>query len=619
MRGRFVMLWLLAAAAAAYGEPAAATPPYEVVRDHVDIAVENDSSYVETREESYRVLDASGVKLLQERKLGYTQGFETLEILAAYTLKADGRRIDVPASSILSGFGQTSQRGFYDNHVVSLFYPNLEAGDRIVLSTRHKQLTPWFPGFFDFQAVFSRTIATHDAVYHLTAPASMKLNIDAGGLTGGPDGEDGGRKHWTWRFDNAAPDVLENDAVSENDFAPHLGLSTFADYGDVARAYRERAKNRAAVTPAISALADTLTKGVADKREQARILYEWVSTHIAYVAIELGSGGFTPHPAQYVLDNLFGDCKDHVVLLEALLAAKGIDSTTALIKIGENAYKLPAAASPHAFDHVVNYLPGFDLFVDSTAGLAPFGVLPYSDVGKPVVLAASGKEMHTPTPASSASTVKTESTVELKADGSAEGHSTITANGAYGVHLRAFIRSIDAGKENELFRELMGPGADGKLDRGTPLQLKDPYVVKADYKLPNVVSFPGPGALPFSLSFRPYYFTELIAGSLPPARNSEYVCPSLTAEEKVTLTLPAGVKLLSIPDSQELKAAEIRLITDYQRKDPRTLVETITLKIDHPHAQCSAEYYSGVRDALRRMAALLRQQVVYRGPAAGGE
>ena len=75
-----------------------------------------------------------------------------------------------------------------------------------------------------------------------------------------------------------------------------------------------------------------MTAGERDRRAQARKLYEWVSVNIRYVNIVLGAGGFVPHKAADVLKNGYGDCKDHVMLLEALLAAKGIKSSPVLIE-----------------------------------------------------------------------------------------------------------------------------------------------------------------------------------------------------------------------------------------------------------------------------------------------
>ena len=617
MRIHIAALWLLAVTVGAMAAPRAAAQPVEITKDHVDIEVSSDGSYVASREEAYRVLDARGIELLHERKFAFTQTFETLQIVAAYTLKANGQRIDVPPGSYLSGFGQTSQQGFQDNHIVSVFFPNLEVGDSVVLVTLHRQLIPWFAGHFDFKMDFSRAFAVHDVRYAVTAPAAMPLKIDAAGMDGGDGQTYGDKKRWVWQFHNDSPVAPEEDAVAESDFTPHLGLTSFADWADVARAYRERAEGRAEVTPEIAALADQLTQGVADKRQQAKILYDWVSTHVAYVAILLGAGGFTPHAAKDVLANRFGDCKDHVVLLEALLKAKGIDSTPVLIQGGTNAFKLPQSPSPHAFDHVVTYLPTFDLYLDSTAQFAPFGVLPYNDAGKPVLRVVTGELARTPTPNSQNSSVRAVTEVALAADGSAEGHTKITASGAYGIGIRALMRSIPSGKEDEFFHALLGPGAEGTLDRGDPQNLSEPYVATATFRLDNAVAFPGPGALPFSLSIKPFTFTRLLAGNLPSARINDYVCLSLAADEVTKVTLPPGVRLLSIPDSQTLAADGVRLRTDYERTDARTLNQAVSLKIDHPQESCTPEYYARVHAALAKMTNLLRQQVIYRGAREG--
>jgi hypothetical protein len=305
------------------------------------------------------------------------------------------------------------------------------------------------------------------------------------------------------------------------------------------------------------------------------------------------------------------------VLLEALLKAKGIDSMPVLIQAGSNAFKLPQSPSPHAFDHVITYLPAFDLYLDSTAQFAPFGVLPYNDAGKPVLRVVSGEQVRTPTPSSQNSSVRSVTEVSLAADGSAQGHTKITASGAYGVGIRALMRGIPSGKENEFFHALLGPGAEGTLDRGDPISLSEPYVASATFRLPNAVAFPGPGALPFSLSFKPFTFTRLLAGNLPSVRNNDYVCLSMSADETTKIMLPPGVRLLSIPESQALATDNIRLQTDYERTDARTLNQTISLKIDHPQESCTPEYYARVHASLAKMANVLRQQVIYRGPREG--
>jgi transglutaminase-like putative cysteine protease len=609
MRGRLMLVWFVAFAAGAVASP---VPPYEVVRDHVEVEVASDGSYVADREEVYRIVDQAGIKLMQERRLYFTPNYESLEIAQAYSLKPDGRRIDVPTANIVTAFVPPSTRAYYDRKIVRLFYPDLAAQDRIVLVTKFRQKIPWFPGQFDMRAIFSRTIVAHDVVYRVDAPAGLALHIDAPGLAGGPVQADTAGQHWVWQFSNDAPVFQAMDAVGEADFAPHLQISTFSGYDAVAKAYRDRARNAGAVTKDIAALAGVLTRDVTDRREQARILYEWVCTNVAYVAIELGIGGFSPHSAEDVLQNRIGDCKDRAVLLEALLAAKGIESTAVLINAGSGTYRLPAVASPHAFDHVITYLPALDLFVDASDALAPFGVLPYADSGKPVLLASTGRTMQTPVQSAAHSRVRVASTVAIKEDGTVEGRSEVEASGAYGIYLRALIQSAAEARDANILRLLIGPGTEGKIERGEPQSLHDPFVVAAEYRLAGAVSLPGPGALPLTLSLKPFSFSDMVTGRLPQQRTSAYVCPSVTAEETIRLSLPPNIEAISLPASGGVGAAEIGLSIDVAQPAAQTIALKTTLTIDHPQAVCTPAYYQGVRDDLRKMDGLLRRQIVYR-------
>jgi hypothetical protein len=132
---------------------------------------------------------------------------------------------------------------------------------------------------------------------------------------------------------------------------------------------------------------------------QARQLYEWVTQKVRYVAVSIGSGALTPTPAAETIRNRYGDCKAHVALLAALLAAKGIMSEPALINIASPRYVLPDVPVA-SFDHVILYLPEFDRYVEPTSHHAAFGLLPWAHYGKPVLLAVTGKPLVTRIPRS---------------------------------------------------------------------------------------------------------------------------------------------------------------------------------------------------------------------------
>ena len=57
-----------------------------------------------------------------------------------------------------------------------------------------------------------------------------------------------------------------------------------------------------------------------------KILANYMQRNIRYVAIEVGIGGFQPHPAADVFAHQYGDCKDKATLLSTMLKQIGIDS-----------------------------------------------------------------------------------------------------------------------------------------------------------------------------------------------------------------------------------------------------------------------------------------------------
>jgi len=607
-----LLQWIALAAPLVFSGTAQAGASIEVVKEHIDIDVNDDGSYVEVRETAMRPLTSQGVKAVQQLTQSFTRGFQTIEIPSAYTLKADGRKIALGYGDFLYGAGATSAPGFEDVQTITAVFRNVEVGDQVVYTTVFRQSKPWFDHQFATELVFPRTVVSDDTTVRLTASSDrMKLKIDTLGVEGGAVQTGGSETLWTWHHRNAVATDTESRAVNDEADEPHISISTFSGYDDIAKVYAQNIKGKAGVTPQIRALADQLTQGIKDPREQARVLYDWVSSHISYVAIVLGAGGFIPHEADEVLQSRFGDCKDHVMLLEALLAAKGIASSPVLINALDE-YKLGGASSPSAFDHLITYVPQFSLFLDSTARYAAFGTLPESDSGKPVVLVGTGAVMHTPVLAARDSTIRSEADIKVAADGSADGTSKIVATGAMATEMRAYIDAIPPDSEAAYFRAVLGPGASGSLDRGEPAKLSPSYAFGASYHLPGFMNIPGPGALRLSLAYKPYYFSVLLAGDLPQSRTRSYACPSTSAEAIVTVELPKGTAIDAVPAPTNLTAEGTTLAIDYQRLAPNKVRETTRLTIEHAEAVCSAQTYNHARAGLAKMLAAFERQVLYR-------
>jgi len=124
-----------------------------------------------------------------------------------------------------------------------------------------------------------------------------------------------------------------------------------------------------------------------------RALAKFVQRDIRYVAIELGIGGWQPHPAAEVFTHKYGDCKDKATLMGSLLNEIGVQSYYVVINT-ERGSITPQTPAHKGFDHAIIAirLPdsvadpslaaiethpklGRILFFDPTDELVPFGQL----------------------------------------------------------------------------------------------------------------------------------------------------------------------------------------------------------------------------------------------------
>jgi transglutaminase-like putative cysteine protease len=485
-------------------------------------------------------------------------------------------------------------------------------GDEVVLTTVKKQLAPLFAGEFAMREDFSRAIRTDDVQITLTAPENgIPIKIEAVGVDGGQPAVYAGKNRWVWHYHNDAPVTFPLDSVRATDDQPHLIASSFPSYQAVGAAYGSHFAGNADATSEIRSFADQLTRGISDRRAQAKTLYDWVAANINYVDIVLGAGGFTPHPGSDVLSLRYGDCKDHVMLLDALLAAKGIPSEPALIEAG-GGFVLPGVPSPFYFNHLITYLPEFRLYVDSTSHYAPFGVLPFADADRPVVLVPTGAVSATPNNSADVSTGRAVITLKFDPDGTASGESRISLTGRSAVAQRSLIDVIPPERERDMFQMTLGPGSEAGIDRGNLQSAEDPFVYSLHYRVPNAASFAGPGAVSTELGIGPFSAASMVLGLLPPSRPTAYSCPSVTMSEDSSFAFPHTVSITSVPMPVNITADGMRFEMHYDVKDSHTVVGAILLRTDHPRAFCTPDYYAKVRPALARIAASLRGQILYK-------
>ena len=395
---------------------------------------------------------------------------------------------------------------------------------------------------------------------------------------------------YQWRY--SAPAVAEDPAVlSPLDRAPRLFASTFPDWQTFSRSYAALARPRAALSPRIQAVADQVTAGIDDRREQARRVYDWVSRHIRWVAIWVGDGNFVPHAAEDVLAQGYGDCKDQAVLLIALLRAKGIEAEMVLINLAPS-YTLSGPPTYTAFNHVIVYSPELDVYMDTTAGGAPFGTLRAEEYGKPILVVtdAGSAPDQTPVLPPGLATERLRTTMRLEQDGRIIGESVSEAAGPYATALRQTAMLVFAqGGQRAAAERLRALGEPGQGDI-TPAPI-DPigpeYRVSASFTLDArqgilegdsfvvptgilLLQRPGDGLL------GPIARRDLPASEPTP-------CWAGEQEEDLSLALPPGRRPARLPRNRTLEGSFFRYESRWIFADDTITVRRhLVSRIDQP-------------------------------------
>ncbi len=574
-----------------------------------DFVVAADGSYVETLHSETRANNDAAAMKEGQKSIGYTASMQKIEVVEAYTLKRDGQKIPVDASAIYDQLppGMPSLPMFTDIRQKTIVFPQFASGDTAVYTVKISS-QPYFPNQFGIVDLFPRFIAVEDARDTITVPKSLPLQIESDDIAYTRK-EVGDNVVYTWKFSNPAAVPEETVIISPVEHNPRLYVSTLKDYAELGRLFAAAAAPKMAVTKAVSDLAADITKGTTDRREQTRKIYEWVSGHIRYVAEELGKGSLIPHDADAIISNGYGDCKDHVVLLAALLKAKGIDSKAVLIN-AYNEYELAKVATFNAFNHVINWVPEFDLYLDSSAQVAPFGSLPTNEYGKPVVIASVDDSRLATMPLLPPGLMNTfTKTVEsLDKDGVLAGTTTTEASGPASILLRYVgLGAQTLGPENAAARILasLGYTATGRIDAPPPLEMGPAYTVTGTFKSTNwkeeaagTSSFHLPGGLRLlGLS------GDGLMGPFNPGKlkDSEPVpCFSGREAEELSLTVPAGMHFAETPKDISIKTANISFTARWTVSgDTMTVKREFIGTIDKPY--CTAEIRKANADAIKQI------------------
>lgn len=617
----FPAIWLGLAISAAIPARAGevAEPPLRVEREITTYTVSDDGSYVETHETAIKVIKEAGLEAAKDASITHSTSVQQAEVISAYTLKPDGRKVKVPPGNfqINSRAGQNGDSPIYsDLTTLTVVFPELAVGDTTVLSYRMTATRPMFDG--QFSVIQSYSPATYYGNVRVTidTPADMAVQQQAWQMQQTVRSAGKGRKLVEWTWSNRKPVDPESlrDSVFKVERYPGYAFSTFTSYAQIAKAYGDKATAKAAPTPRIRALADEIAGDATQPRDIAKHLYEWVARNITYAGNCIGIGAVVPRDLDVVLDNKMGDCKDHATLLQALLKAKGIDSTQALVNAG-GSYTLPKVPVASVVNHVINYIPSLDLYLDSTAATVPFGSLPASAAGKPVLLVDGFRDdAMTPAVQAGHDRQRMTTTLRISPDGSVKGTQQLELGGRLAVATRDQFRNMDPADADKLVKryfQATALKAEGSVEYDDPKPLLDQFKLGASFDVQRMLPVPGGIAIaPLFFSLSPVSGIVMRNVGSDDQPEGESSCGGVLSEEEYVYEFPDSVRIVAMPADFSAQNDDVSYVATYRRAGNRVLVKR-TLDDRTPGPVCSAEYNTSYAQLMRKIMPNVRAQIIY--------
>lgn len=484
------------------------------------VRFENDGTGFREVTFAARIQSEAGIQRYGQLVFGYNSATEKLDVNYVRVRKPSGEVIETPSANAQDLAPQVLESApmYSDYRERHITVSGIRPGDLLEYQTTTKTFTPLAPGEFWLEYDFPEHMAVRQARLEIDVPKAREIKLKS------PKrkftiAEAGDRRTYTWVVENIAPDRKEKDDSDDqidddsSEF-PDVQLTTFKDWQSVAHWYAKLQGERVVVDDSVKKKAADLTRGATTQLEKAQRLYDFVARDIRYVSLSFGVGRYQPHAANEVLQGSYGDCKDKHTLLAALLQAAGIQSYPVLIhherKLDED------VPSPAQFDHVITAarIDKNLVWLDTTAEVAPFGLILYPLRDKKAVLAAAdanGGLVTTPdtTPVKNILSYN----IQAKVAGSGAMDSTVelTAGGDSAVLFRIFFRGVAQADWPRIAKRLaLLQGLRGDVSDVDVQELEQPaknFVLR--YKIHQDSYFNVPSSSVGYYAFPPLGFSEL--------------------------------------------------------------------------------------------------------------
>lgn len=463
-----------------------ASGPYEpetkavVLLDQTDYTVTGSGDYTEHSRWVVRILRPEG-RTEGDLLLDLGHG-EKLNFIHAWTVDRDGHEFELKQKD----FTERSFPSFIlysDVRFISATAPAADPGSVIAFETevrRHAFVNQINQFFQEQNPVQEMNIS-------LTLPAGWEFR-DSWPSASPVKPAQTSANHWEWSAKNL-PGLAEERNMPER--AVLLGRVSIAyfppgekgnagSWAALGKWYSTLTAGRRDATPEITEKTQQLIEGKADFASKLRAITDFIQSDIRYVAIEVGIGGYQPHPAADIFRYRYGDCKDKATLLSSMLRVAGIASDYVPIHTDRGfvnpdvpsvwfnhvilAIELPDAVPAGEYASVVKGKSGRRyLIFDPTDEYTPVGLLrsELQDSYALLVTDEGGELIRTPLLDPVANKIIRQGHFVLSPDGTLSGEVDETRSGDFAMEERERLRHSDLRQRTNDVEHWLGRSLQG--------------------------------------------------------------------------------------------------------------------------------------------------------------
>ncbi len=434
-----------------------------------------------------KILDASGVSAFSTVQIQFDPLADQIFVNEVRVLDADGNTISTGNPANYYVLDDRSAAGDSQKKVLDIPVPGLSPGCQLAI-TLTRRTEAHLGGFPFLNHTFALTVPAKESLFFLagdgqglkyhTSPEIKPQTLPEGLL---------------WRVDDSMVARWEPLQPPAATFLPMLWISDAGEQWQSGTSnYLASIHDRLEPDAGLQKLTRSLVEKLDDPDAKIAALTSYVQTNLTYKAIEFGKRARIPNRPADILQNKYGDCKDHAVLLQQMLIAAGVPASLALVS-----HRGPLQTNQPSldqFDHMLVYVPaGGGHFLDCTdKGADVPHAVPAGLAGhQALILDERNPRFETiPQYPDDLSDVSVKQHVRLAGQSDVTIEESMTLSGAYAAYMRNYLLQIPESSRRMTLQTMMGMAdadlTDLQIDSlnapDKPLGLRFSYSMKRQFR-----------------------------------------------------------------------------------------------------------------------------------------